>query len=98
MHTITATLAFDDTADPPRVSLVLQGDGRALASEADLAPADAKRMLDALAGDDETLRARFDELLQRTVDRLRATVASEQEAQTVRETALASWQTVLNAR
>jgi hypothetical protein len=89
MHLIASTLSLDDTADPPCMTLTIEGDGRLISSR-EVTPAAAMALLTQLAGDQPDTLARFTDLLRGTVDRLSDTVAQQ-----AREQALAVWRDVI---
>ncbi|WCB92308.1 hypothetical protein DSM104299_00998 [Baekduia alba] len=97
MHTITATLILDDTADPPRAAVSIQVDGEVVAAHEHVSPADSVAALDAFAQGDEELRSRLRLTVASTISRLQEIVEKGHEAQLAREAALSEWQLVLDA-
>lgn len=95
MHTITATLVLDDTADPPRAAVTVQLDGELAATREEIPPADCIATLNALSQGDTALRDQLLAPVQEAVNRLQQAVDREQAAQAARQAALAEWQQVL---
>jgi hypothetical protein len=96
MHTITATLILDDTADPPRASVSVQVDGDLAAAREQISAADCVAALDAFAQGDDELRSRLRLTVASTISRLQDVVDKGHEAQSAREAALSEWQSVLD--